>query len=300
MKVLSYCDGMSCGQIALKQLGASVKEYYASEIKEDAMKVTLESFPETKYLGDLTKLTDYDLRGLGGIDLFIGGMPCKDLSAANKERLGLKGEKSKLFYNFAHAISVVKPKYFFFENVKMPKEDMEIITSMLGVQPVRINSKNFTAQLRDRYYWTNIPNDLDEQRVYNDVQLQDILTSGYTDRSKSRCLLESDSRPLSTPVKMFHRYYSSGFTTLIFKSKEHYEECKEHYDNNFKGMSAKDIEYDGTVYDGVRYLNKQERELLQGVPLGHTKSITSNQSAGLLGDGWTVPVIKEFFEFFAQ
>ena len=40
MKVLSYCDGMSCGQIALKKLGILVDEYFATEIKPSAIKVT--------------------------------------------------------------------------------------------------------------------------------------------------------------------------------------------------------------------------------------------------------------------
>ena len=90
LNVLSYCDGMSCGQIALSELGFKVENYYASEIKETAIKVTKKNFPNTKYIGDLTKLSDEDLASLGEIDLFISGTPCKNLSGANKERLGLK------------------------------------------------------------------------------------------------------------------------------------------------------------------------------------------------------------------
>ena len=37
MKVLSLFDGMSCGQIALKQLGIKVDTYYSSEIDKYAM-----------------------------------------------------------------------------------------------------------------------------------------------------------------------------------------------------------------------------------------------------------------------
>ena len=47
MKVLSLCDGMSCGQIALKKLNIPVEAYYASEIKDIAIKVTLDNFPNT-------------------------------------------------------------------------------------------------------------------------------------------------------------------------------------------------------------------------------------------------------------
>ena len=200
MKVLSYCDGMSCGQIALNKLGISIDEYFATEIKPSAIKVTKDNFPNTKYLGDLTLVTNEDLDRFGSIDLFISGTPCKDFSQANKIRLGLSGKKSSLFFNFVEALNVVKPKYFFFENVKMDKEDMDIISEALGVQPIRVNSKVVSGSLRDRFYWTNIPfvGDLSDRNI----KLQDVLESGWTDREKARCLLESDSRPLSTPVNV--------------------------------------------------------------------------------------------------
>lgn len=171
---------------------------------------------------------------------------------------------------------------------------MNEISLALGVEPVRVNSKLKTGALRDRFYWTNIPfvGTFEDKNIL----LQDVLESGWTDRDKARCLLESDSRPLSTPVKMFHRHHSAGFTTPIFKSKEHYDSCVKHYEENFKGLSASEIKYDGDVYDGIRYLTKVEREKLQGVPVGYTSILTDNESAGLLGDGWTVSVVKEFFK----
>lgn len=294
MRVLSYCDGMSCGQIALKKLGISVDEYFATEIKPSAIKVTKDNFQNTKYLGDLTLLTNEDLERLGDIDLFISGTPCKNLSGANRERLGLKGEQSKLFYNFVEALNIVKPKYFFFENVKMPKEDEQIITELLGVSPIKVNSKVKVGALRERIYWTNIP--FKGDFTDTGVTLQSVLESGWTDRDKARCLLESDSRPLTAPVKMFHRYRSTGFTTPIFLSEQHYKDCEDHYNTNFKGLSANDIVCNSDVYDGIRYPSRNEREKLQGVPLNYTKSVSENEAAGLLGDGWTVDVVVEFFK----
>ena len=294
MKVLSYCDGMSCGQIALNLLGANVEDYYATEIKPSAIQVTQHNFKNTKYLGDLTKLSEQDLLNLGEIDLFMSGTPCKDFSQANKVRLGLKGDKSCLFYKFYEALQVVKPKWFLFENVKMSKEDMTTITELLGVEPLRINASIVSGGLRDRWYWTNIPfkGNLEEKNII----LSDVLENGWTDREKARCLLESDSRPLTTPVKMFHRYYATGFTTLIFKSEEHYKDCVEHYNSNFKGMPAKEIVCDSHVYDGVRYLTTTERERLQGVTVGYTSCVGSNEAAGLLGDGWNINVVKELLK----
>jgi DNA (cytosine-5)-methyltransferase 3A len=167
---------------------------------------------------------------------------------------------------------------------------------------ININSSLLSGQLRNRLYWTNIPNITQPEDKH--ILLNDILTSGWSERSKARCLLESDSRPLTTPIKMFHRYYSTGFTTLIFKSEKHYKNCVAHYNNNFKNMSAKEIDIhmknnliDLSVYDGVRYLNQEELEILQTVPKGYTSILNRNQAAGLLGDGWTIKVIAHILSF---
>ena len=40
MNVLSLFDGISCGRIALERAGIKVDNYYASEIKDIAIKVT--------------------------------------------------------------------------------------------------------------------------------------------------------------------------------------------------------------------------------------------------------------------
>lgn len=212
-------------------------------------------------------------------------------------REGLKGAQSRLFYEYVRVLEEVTPKFFLLENVgRMKKEDEEIITEILGVQPVRINSEKLSPQLRNRYYWTNIP----IQKIKDtDMLLNDVLTTGYSDREKARCLLESDSRPLKSPVKMFHRYFSSGFTTLIFKSEKHYNECKEHYIENFKGKSAREIDqYKGdlSVYDGLRYLNQKELESMQTLPPGYTKMLSRNKAASVIGDGWTIDVIAHIFK----
>lgn len=57
VEVLSMYDGMSCGRIALKNLGVNVIKYYASEIDKYAIKVTMHNFPDIIQLGDA-----YDIR----------------------------------------------------------------------------------------------------------------------------------------------------------------------------------------------------------------------------------------------
>lgn len=154
MNVLSLFDGMSCGRIALERAGVSVTNYFASEIDKPAIKVAMHNYPDTKQLGDVTKWREWQLPQ---IDLLIGGSPCQGFSFAGKQ-LAFDDPRSKLFFEYVECLKHFKPKYFLLENVRMKKEHLQVITDMLGVEPIRINSNLVSAQNRDRYYWTNIPN----------------------------------------------------------------------------------------------------------------------------------------------
>ena len=80
MTVLSLFDGMSCGQIALRQCGLPVAAYYASEVDRHAIAQTRLNFPGTVHLGDVRGVS---AKELPPIDLLIGGSPCTDFSFAD-------------------------------------------------------------------------------------------------------------------------------------------------------------------------------------------------------------------------
>lgn len=300
--VLSLFDGMSCGQIALERAGIKYNNYYASEIKKDAIAVTQDNYPNTIQLGDINKI---DFSKLPKIDLLIGGSPCQDFSRANMERKGIDGDKSNLFNKYKEAFEILKPKYFILENVIMDDFGYEYISSSLETYPVRINSSLVSAQLRDRLYWTNIGNcyyDLLGYRFCDipqpkdkKIMLKDILDSGYTDRLKSRALLVSDSRPLKNQVRMLHRYIETGMTTIVFSKKDILNLFKNKRQgwNEYKSNNEK-IELPN---NSIRYFSQLEMEKLQTVPTGYTEILTRNKAAGLLGDGWTVDVISHIFSF---
>lgn len=217
----------------------------------------------------------------GGIDLLIGGSPCQDLSQAHSQRLGLKGNKSSLFWEYVRALKELNPTYFLLENVEMPQTDFETISQTLGIYPVNINSSLVSAQLRNRYYWTNIgdknynlfgfPTCAIPQPKDKKIYLQDILTSGFADRLKARCLTESDSRPEVSKSSMLKRYFNTGFRTLVFEDLNDKYSC--------------------------RWLNQTELERCQTLPSGYTKILNRNKAAGVIGDGWTVDVIAHIFSF---
>ena len=68
IEVLSMYDGMSCGQIALKELGCNVARYYATEIDKYAIQTTQHNFPNTIQLGDAFQVRDsgWHLRSIRG------------------------------------------------------------------------------------------------------------------------------------------------------------------------------------------------------------------------------------------
>ena len=67
INVLSLCDGMSCGQIALKEIGIKVDNYFASEIDKNAIKVTQDNFPNTIQLGNVMDFTYNEMADLGQV-----------------------------------------------------------------------------------------------------------------------------------------------------------------------------------------------------------------------------------------
>ena len=183
MNVLSLFDGMSCGRIALERCGFKVENYFASEIDKHAIKVAKANYPDTVHLGDVTGVRTKNQmlvrrhengNGHQRINLLIGGSPCQGFSFAGGQ-LAFDDPRSKLFFEYVRLLEELKPRYFLLENVIMKQEFQDIITKMLGVKPVRINSNLVSAQNRDRLYWTNSPvKSLPEnKRIY----LKDILQS---------------------------------------------------------------------------------------------------------------------------
>src|SRR3990167_4254919 len=162
MKILSLFDGISIAQQAFKELGYEVV-YYASEIDKNAIQITQKNHPNTEQLGDIKDIDCADGKlhyGEGesvetDIYFLIGGSPCQDLSIVKKNREGLDGQRSGLFWEYARILNELKPKYFILENVaSMSKEARAAITKELWeIEPVMINAALVSAQNRKRLFW---------------------------------------------------------------------------------------------------------------------------------------------------
>jgi site-specific DNA-cytosine methylase len=266
INVLSLFDGMSCGQIALDKLGIEVDNYFASEIDKYAMQVTKHNYPNTKHIGDVTKVKGADLPK---IDLLIGGSPCQGFSFAGKQ-LNFDDPRSKLFFEFVRLLKETNPKYFLLENVKMKKEYEKVITDILKVEPIKINSSLVSAQNRERLYWTNIPNIM--QPKDKGLFLKDVIEKG------SGKLLTDVTAKRPRTLRNFRRLDQKAFCMLATMYKL----------SQSNGMTVIDD-------NGLRCISPIECERLQNVPDEYTGIVSNTQRYKMLGNGWTVDVITHIF-----
>ena len=292
INVLSLFDGMSCGQIALERIGAKVDRYFASEIKKHAIKVTMNNYPNTIQIGDVTKVSYkdgvlYTEQGnyiVGKIDLLIGGSPCQDFSILKANGKGLEGDKSKLFYEYLRLLKEIKPKYFLLENVKMKKESEKQLNEYLGVEGLHINSSLVSYQNRPRIYWTNIPNvkaPIDKHIDFQDYigKFEEDLEQYKVKRTPSREKMWNNGQGRNSFGTCDNKTYATKINCLTRKQD--------------RSPNSGLIELD----DFCRYLTRRELEQAQTVPLGYTDCVSYNQAQDLLGDGWTVDVIAHILSY---
>ena len=313
MNILSLFDGMSCGQIALNRANISYENYYASEIEKACINVTQHNYPNTIQIGDVRLITN---ENLPQIDLIMGGSPCQDFSfAGRKKGMSTKDEiniltleqylelkdngfefdgQSYLFWEFVRLLILLKPKYFLLENVVMSKEWEDVITNVVGVKPIMINSTLVSAQNRERLYWTNIPNIT--QPTDKGIVISDII---YDDTYK----IFTDERITKTKkitknyVKwdLSGKQYWSQQDRAYFKHKKMCTLPKANPNNKLNIV----IDYNKDIY---RRIHPIEAERCQTVPDNYTlvNGVSETKRLEMLGNGWTVDVITHIFSFLAK
>ena len=324
LKIVSLCDGMSCGALALdtwlEQQGLTHDdiEYHAFEIDKYADAVSRYNYPLMYRHGDARNYKKFI-----GEDIFLlmGGFPCQPYSFSGKGK-ATEDERdlSNLIFD---ALKDLKPKYFLFENVPMKKEHQDRISEGIGVEPTMINSQDFSAHHRKRLYWTNIKidgwHDLNE-----DVSLKDILEDGFVDRDKSFCVDANYFKGGS--MKMYKEKSRRQLVFDIEKKKgcrqigvadiKGYDIIKRVYDPDYKAPALTTMQ-GGWRQPKVatselywRNLTPLECERLQTVPDGYTemgifgdeytyedeKPISNTQRYKMLGNGWTVAVISHIMK----
>lgn len=295
INVLSLCDGMSCGQIALKELSIDVDNYYASEIDKKAIKVTQDNFPNTIQLGDVIALSEDEktLKELPKIDLIMFGFPCRSLSNATAGRKeynnGLKGV-SGIFYNCLKIMNWLKANNnydikFLIENVNSNnKKDLNIVSELVGVAPVLINSNLFSAQDRERLYWTNI--EIDPLPISCDKVLKDIMDKDVKEEYfyKQDYIYHGDEKKVCATLNIKGHDILKRVNNKEFKSPT-LTSCR-------GGNTQKKVFDNGKC----RKLTENEYRKLQTIPDWYIMNVAKSHIYNMCGDGWTIEVIKHILK----
>lgn len=318
MKVLSLFDGISCARVALERAKIPVELYWAVEIDKYATQISQKNYPDIIRTSDVRDFVGEK----GSFDLIIGGSPCQDLSIAKKDRKGLAGERSGLFWEYVRILREVKPRYFILENVaSMPKEAREIITKELGVEPIMINASLVSAQNRKRLFWTNIPNVT--QPEDRGILLKDILEDGsIPDRNKSNTIRTGgrgsghgdkhnwDSIKILQYRRTYWRENKSGkVPTLtanmgtggnnvpyIFQLPRGKNKGGKKYGKVPTLTSGGSWEHNHKL-NGIRKLTPIECERLQGLPDNYTDGVSNTQRYKALGNAFNVDVVAHILSF---
>ena len=118
MRYLSLFSGIEAATQAWQPLGWECVA--VSEIEPFPCAVLAHHYPNVPNLGDVTKITEQQIKDLGQIDLIVFGSPCQNLSVAGN-RKGLQGDQSSLFYAAMEVIKYAKQhcgtRFALWENV---------------------------------------------------------------------------------------------------------------------------------------------------------------------------------------
>jgi DNA (cytosine-5)-methyltransferase 3A len=325
---LSLFDGCSVAKVAINKSKCKKLKYFSSEIDKYALKVSDKNNKEiSKYrLGDMTKLDKRALLKLGKINLLIGGSSCQDFSFIGKKRgmtnsdkieitslkqylkmkkdgIAFSGE-SYLFWEYVRILNIVKPRYFILENVKMAKKWVGIFESALGVKGVLINSSNFTAQNRERYYFTNVDIPAIEDKKVN---LQDILENVVTEKYDTVKFLNEDYKICHTIKPQIRVNIARNIKEILTCTKDFHTMkigvVGGYADNKIGLIKTTTLRaQNNATYilhrssNTFRRLTISEREKLQGLEVGYCSNVSDTQAVKITGNSFTSDVIEHILK----
>ena len=316
MKVVSLFDGISCAYVALQKSGIPITSYTAYEIDKYATTISKKNHPTIDHKGNVK-----DLKEAVECDILIGGSPCTDLSVAKKDRKGLEGKHSSLFWEYIRIKNLLNPKWFILENVaSMSKTDKDEITKAMGVEPIMICASLVSAQRRKRYFWTNIPciqpsdkgillkhilEDQVDEKFYikqTKEELGDKVKSQgyrvYNTDGKSACLSANGGgigakTGLYTIVSMIGRRLDKDGKRCDKDEAVDYEQRVAPKRDQSKSGTLTGVQKDNLLVceNRIRRLTPLECERLQGLPDGYTAYVSDTQRYKCCGNAFNCDVV---------
>jgi len=231
MRYLSVFDGMSCGRIAVEQLGLPITKYYASEIDKHAVKVAQANYPDTVHIGDVRE-TGVNEQCFYYTEKAIQWLGRHSRSKDKKLSVHADSDKMQMLEASRHK-KYSSQRFFGIVDVPTDKHCVGAMRGRYVVNGKRQDGKMATKGLTKQFL---------EFRY-------DGKTNALTTVSKDNVVVPF-TLPNRVPVEDFF----------------------------------------------FRYITPLKCERLQTVPDGYTDHVSNTQRYKMLGNGWTVDVIKHILQ----
>ncbi len=217
---------------------------------------------------------------------------CQDLSIAKKNREGLRGQRSGLFWEAVRIHKEVNPKWFIYENVSSMKKEWkeQMLRAIQEVDHsaymIEINAALVSAQNRKRVFFTNIPV---EQPKDREILLKDILEENVDEKyylsQKELNYMNGDSGRYSDRWSFCNNSEKNKSLALVA--------------NLHKGVPYNVIR----IGDLIRKLTPTECLRLQSMPddyfdkaMVNNKPISNTQRYKMCGNAFNCEVIKHIIK----
>ena len=329
MHYLSFFSGIGCFEYAIQQKFPRARCIGFSEIDPFAIQVYSQHFPAHTNLGDITWITEEDIRSLMRqhkvCDLIVGGFPCQDLTSfANvKGAKGLKGERSGLFFAFVRVMKWIfkysdrSPQFLIENNASMSfthrNEISQILREQLDCNVLVYALDGLVVgmlQRRRRLFWTNFtvakPRRLKHRQTWKDVLVSSTARELWVpDATLQRynTLYPSETpneRPLLARKKANGWYVfvrgreKQVFSRWNFKRTEFSDLAESFARTVLRGSGQKLLVRNSAdpAEFRLRQFHSYELERLFGLPDGYVSDYCSRtRTKMLLGNAIIVPVI---------
>jgi DNA (cytosine-5)-methyltransferase 1 len=283
MRVLDLFSGIGGFSLGLQKTGYFNTLLFC-EIEDYCQKVLSKNFPDIPIHSDVRSLSVRE----GEYDLMCGGFPCQDISIAIRNKsVGIKGERSGLWFQYKRLIAEGRPKYVIIENVHalLSRGLSQILLDLaeIGYDATwtTFDSKYFgVPQRRRRVYIIAV-----REGIPADA---DIFEFGERDNAQLRSKMEIVNNQFAH--NFAEKSTGRQLSYFTFQRSDSYSECglsntlakRDH-------KSATDLVLD----DGyLRRVNPRERLRLQGFPDDWFDGCSLSYVQQFKCNGMTVPVVE--------
>jgi len=265
------------------------------QVEQDkyALDVLNRHWPDVPKMEDVRDVT---AKVTGGVELIVGGFPCQDCSIANgRNRKGLDGERSGLWYEFRRILEEARPEWCVIENVpglltSNGGRDFAIV--LQGLEELRygtawrtLDSQHFGVPQRRR-------------RLFIVGHLGDGRAAEVLFERESLCRDTAKSRQERTPTaRETEECFNPASPQVVFTYSMNWQSGQGGLNPQEEKTDALIANQTVAVYSplsdgGVRRLTPTECCRLQGFPDNHNDWLSDAQRYKQMGNAVTVNVAQ--------